>query len=74
MSKRVNNIKGKSGRNRAGSRIKKRAISQAVRKELRAKARANQAKLEAARPKPVHTSKPPEKKGFFRNLFSGRGK
>ena len=74
MNKRINNARGRGSKNVAGSRIKKKAVSRAVMKEMRIRRRAAIAERETARMKAAHVEKPPKKHGFFRSLFNRRGK
>lgn len=76
MNKRINNAKGKPSRNKHRARGKKKAVATAVRKGLQAKAQAKQAEIDRMR-KHIQTypeAVPEKRGGFFRNIFSGRGR
>ena len=80
MSKRVANKHGQPGRNRMYARGVRRAVAQAITERRQAEHRAKvQERGAQVAAKEISTLKnllatPPKKVGFFRNLFSRRGR
>ncbi len=74
MNKRIHNRKGPGGRNRAGARIGRKKVFKAVQRGLREKKLTQNATEKAQMGDITKLGKAIEKKGFFRNLFSGRGR